>query len=125
MGVTIISPERFKSTYESIKERYYEVLKTSEKKYNHQELQEKFLEENSERSEKSEELTPKNRFKKVQKILIRMKSAYARPKMYAIKNLNALEKYQIMFKDEERAVIVQMIELMEKVILHKKLNKEY
>ena len=67
----------------------------------------------------------KNRFKKVKRILERMKSAKARPKMYAIKCLNSLEKYQMLFQNEERAIIVQMVELMEKVILHKKLNREY
>lgn len=106
MAVMILSPERFKSTYCSIKERYVLLLEKSESSTMKDELE-------------------KKRFKKVQKIVVRMKSAYARPKMYAIKNLNALEKYQVLFQDEERAVIVQMVELMEKVILHKKLNREY
>lgn len=104
--VNIISDEQFKSRYLAIKERYTQILKISEKNFQH-------------------EQSEKNRFKKVARIVERMKSAKARPKMYAIKCLNSLEKYQMMFQNEERAIIVQMVELMEKVILHKKLNREF
>lgn len=78
---------------------------------------------------KYKELAPKNteniRFKKMGQVLVRMKSAQAREKIYAIKYLNSLEKYQPIFRDEERALVVKSVELLEKVILHKKLNKQW
>ena len=120
--VTIISDEQFKSRYLSIKERYFSVLEISEKNFNNEREEKKRNYKNlSDIIDESE----KNRFKKVKRILERMKSAKERQKMYAIKCLNSLEKYQMLFQNEERAVIVQMVELMEKVILHKKLNREY
>ncbi len=118
----IISKEQFKSRYLSIKERYLQVLEKSNKRFQEERIQKR---NNARFLSDLEENPEKNRFQKVGRILIRMKDAHARPKMHSIKYLNSLEKYQMMFKDEERAVIVQMVELMEKVILHKKLNREY
>jgi hypothetical protein len=101
----IISLQRFTSEYLRIKERYFFLLeKISEK----------------------EEMNPDDkRFKKIGRIIRRMESSYERNKMFSIKNLNSLERYQMMFSNEQHAVIVQAIELLEKVILHKKLNREY
>lgn len=64
------------------------------------------------------------RWKKVGHIIKRMKNARGRDKVYAVKYMNLLEKYQPSFKEEKRALIVRAIELMQKVILHKKLNRD-
>lgn len=120
--VNIISDEQFKSKYLSIKERYFSVLEVSDRNFKRDQDEKK---QNYKHLSDVAQNPEKNRFKKVKRILERMKSAKARPKMYAIKCLNSLEKYQMLFQNEERAIIVQMVELMEKVILHKKLNREY
>jgi len=52
-----------------------------------------------------------------------MKGLYGRDKVYAVKQLNFLEDAQIAYTEERRALIVQMIELLQKLILHKKLQK--
>ena len=93
----IISFERFKSQYKLIKTKV-------------QELKLKFPED--------------LRLKKISRTLYRMKSAYSRDKSYAIKYLNTLEKYRLFFSEERGALIVKAIELMEKVILHKKINTD-
>lgn len=101
----IISLQRFISEYTRIKDRYDFLL---------------------DRFNDEEKISMDyRRFKKVGRIMLRMKESYTRKKMFSIKNLNSLEKYQMMFSNEEHAVIVQAIELLEKVILHKKLNKEF
>lgn len=61
--------------------------------------------------------------KKLKRVMRPMKGLYRRDKVYAVKQLNYLEKYQITFSEEPRALVVQMIELLQKLILHKKLNK--
>ncbi len=122
MAVNIISDEQFKNRYVTLKVKYLDVLELSNKNFKREQDEKKRNYKNlSDVSDQPE----KNRFKKVGRIVERMKSAKARPKMYAIKCLNSLEKYQMLFSNEERAVIVQMVELMEKVILHKKLNREF
>ena len=63
-------------------------------------------------------------FKKVVRVSKSLKSLYGRDKVYAVRQLNYLEKAQIAFSEERRALIVQMVELLQKLILHKKLNKE-
>ena len=91
----IISEERFKSQYNQILERY--IL-----------LKEKF---------------PKDvKFKKLNRVIRQMKSAYSRDKIYSVKYLNHFEMVQVSFSEERRALIVKCVELMQKVILHKKLN---
>ncbi len=62
-------------------------------------------------------------FKKIGRIAKGLKPLYGRDKVYAVRQLNYLEKAQIAFNEERRALIVQMIELLQKLILHKKLNK--
>lgn len=97
----ILPPEEFKRQYRDIIFRYKGLL------------------------DKNEENKRNRRFKKMGQVLIRMKAAQARDKIYAIKYLNSLEKYQPLFRDEERALVVKAVELLEKVILHKKRNKEW
>lgn len=63
-------------------------------------------------------------FKKIGRIAKSLKSLYGRDKVYAVRQLNYLEKAQVAFSEERRALIVQMIELLQKLILHKKLNKD-
>ncbi len=92
----IISEEQFKSQCRAIKERFL-VLKESD---------------------------PEDPYwKKAERIIFQMCCAYGRDKVYAVKYLNLLEKYQPSFQEEKRALIVRAVELMQKVILHKKLNK--
>jgi uncharacterized membrane protein YbaN (DUF454 family) len=63
-------------------------------------------------------------FRKISRVYRQMKSLYFRDKVYAVKHLNYLEKYQSSFTEERRALIVQTIEILQKLILHKKLIKE-
>ena len=62
-------------------------------------------------------------FKKLSRVYRQMKSLYFRDKVYAVKHLNFLEKMQVFFSEEKRALVVQTVEILEKLILHKKLNK--
>jgi len=62
--------------------------------------------------------------KKLGRVYRQMKSLYFRDKVYAIKHLNFLEKMQVVFSEEKRALVVQTVEILEKLILHKKLNRE-
>ena len=63
------------------------------------------------------------KFKKMNRVFKQMKSLYGRDKIYAINHMNYLANHQLYFEEERRALIVQAIELLKKVILHKKLNK--
>lgn len=63
------------------------------------------------------------KFKKIKRILRSLKGLYRRDKVYAVKQLNYLEKSQLFFTEERRALVVQVIELLQKLILHKKVNK--
>lgn len=63
-------------------------------------------------------------FRKISRVFRQMKSLYFRDKVYAVKHLNFLEKMQVFFSEEKRALVVQTIEILQKLILHKKLNKE-
>jgi hypothetical protein len=62
--------------------------------------------------------------KKLGRVYRQMKSLYFRDKVYAIKHLNFLEKMQVVFSEERKALVVRTIEILQKLILHKKLNKE-
>jgi len=93
----IITEEQFKSRYLAIKERF-EVLNAFDKQ--------------------------DARWKKVGRLIKIMKQVYHRDKVYAVKYMNLLEKYQPSFQEEKRALIVRSIDLMQKVILHKKLNRK-
>jgi len=61
-------------------------------------------------------------FQKIKRVIKAFGTLYAKDKVYAVKQLNYLEKYQVFFSEERRALVVQMISLLEKLILHKKLN---
>ena len=63
-------------------------------------------------------------FKKIGSIASGLRPLFGRDKVYAVRQLNYLEKAQISFSEERRALIVQMIELLQKLILHKKLNRD-
>ena len=63
-------------------------------------------------------------FKKIGRLAKTLKPLYYKDKVYAVRHLNYLEKAQVSFQEERRALIVQMIELLQKLILHKKLNPE-
>lgn len=93
----IISEERFKS-------QGFELLES------YKALQQKFPKDVS--------------FKKVGRSIRTLRSLYGRDKVYAVRQLNYLEKAQIAFDEERRALIVRAIELLQKLILHKKLNQE-
>ena len=62
-------------------------------------------------------------FKKAGRVVRVLHTLYPKDKVYAVKQLNYLERHQILFTEERRALIVQIIELLQKLILHKKLNK--
>ena len=93
---TIITPERFNSLYQDIWERYLV-------------LREKFPDDKN--------------LKKFRRLFRLMKGAYDRDKVYAVKYLNTLERIQISFTEERRALIVRAVELMQKVILQKKVGE--
>ena len=63
------------------------------------------------------------KFKKLKRVIVSLKVLYKKDKVYAVKYLNYLEKYQMHFTEERRALVVQLIELLQKLILHKKLQK--
>ncbi len=63
-------------------------------------------------------------FKRIVRIAKSLKPLYGRDKVYNVRQLNYLEKAQVTFSEERRALIVQMIELLQKLILHKKINKD-
>ena len=63
------------------------------------------------------------KFKKIGRTIRLLKTLYLKDKVYAVKQLNHLEKTLILFSEERRALMVQVIELLQKLILHKKLNK--
>lgn len=92
----IISEERFLSQSRACVERY-------------KELKEKFPDDRN--------------FKKLDRVVRPLKTLYGKDKVYAVKHLNYLEACQITFSEERRALIVQVIELLQKLILHKKLQK--
>lgn len=62
-------------------------------------------------------------FKRILRITKGLKALYGRDKVYAVRQLNYLEKAQVSFSEEQHALIVQMIEVLQKLILHKKLNR--
>ena len=62
-------------------------------------------------------------WKKLKRITRTFKHLYSKDKVYAVKQLNFLEAVQISYSEERRALIVQMIEMLQKLILHKKLQK--
>ena len=62
-------------------------------------------------------------WKKVKRVLSTLKGLYGRDKVYAVKQMNLLEDRQILFSEERRALIVQLVELLQKLILHKKLQR--
>jgi len=98
----IISKQRF----ESERERFYS-------QYN-------FLLEKLETKQETEE---KKKWQKLGKNFERMKKCYSAKKVLTIKTLRFFEKYQLSFKEEQRAVIVRCIELLKKLLWHKKLNR--
>ena len=65
----------------------------------------------------------KKKWEKLGKNFERMKKCYSARKILTIKTLRFFEKYKLLFKEEQRALIVRCIELLKKVLWHKKLNK--
>lgn len=94
---TIISEIRFTSEYQRICDRYTML---------------------SERTEHDD------RWKKLGRSIEKMKKCYRANKLLVAKILGGIEKYQMLFKEEERALVVQCIELLKKVLWEKKLNKK-
>jgi len=92
----IISEERFLSQTRRLNEQY-------------EYLREKFPED--------------KKFKKIGRVLKTFTHLYSKDKVYSVKQLNFLEDIQITYAEERRALVVQMIELLQKLILHKKLEK--
>lgn len=92
----IISAEQFESKYQELLERY-------------KDLRKKFPDD--------------IRFKKLGHVLRQSRSAHTRDRLYVVKYLNFFESKQIFFREERRAWVVRIFELLQKVILHKKLNK--
>ncbi|HID92415.1 TPA: hypothetical protein EYG96_00590 [Candidatus Gracilibacteria bacterium] len=73
--------------------------------------------------EKTEDAEEKKKWKKLGKNFERMKKCYSAKKVLTIKTLRFFEKYQLSFKEGQRAIIVRCIELLKKLLWHKKLNK--
>jgi hypothetical protein len=95
--ITIISEERYKSQTKKFLEQYSH-------------LKMKFPED--------------IKFKKIGRVLRALKTLYAKDKVYAVKQLNYVEKGFMYFAEERRALLVQVTELLQKLILHKKVNKD-
>jgi len=93
---TIITEERFLSRARDLTERY-------------KALKEKFPQDDN--------------WRKLNRVIRTLKHLYPKDKVYAVKQLNYLERVQITFTEERHALIVQTIELLQKLILHKKLQK--
>ena len=64
------------------------------------------------------------RWKKLARNFKRMEKCYSAKKVLTIKTVRFFEKYQMIFKEEQRALIVRAIELLQKLLWHKKLNRE-
>lgn len=64
------------------------------------------------------------RWQKLGRVLEKMKKCYKTNRIFVAKVLGHFEKYQMLFKEEERAFVVQCVELLKKVLWQKKLNKE-
>jgi len=64
------------------------------------------------------------RWKKLARNFKRMEKCYSAKKVLTIKTVRFFEKYQMIFKEEQRALIVRVIELLQKLLWHKKLNRE-
>lgn len=62
------------------------------------------------------------RWLKVGRVLELMKKLYAKDKIYAIKQMNYLETYQVFYDTGRGALIVNITELLKKLILQKKLE---
>ncbi len=93
----IISEQRFLSEYSRLCDRYDR------------------LSENPDHDE---------RWEKLGKLLEKTKKCYGANRILVAKILRKFEKYQMLFKEEERAFVVQSVELIKKVLWQKKLNKE-
>lgn len=65
-----------------------------------------------------------DRWGKIEKNFKRMEKCYSAKKVLSIKTLRFFEKYQLVFQEEQRALITQSIELLQKLLWHKKLNRE-
>ena len=102
----IISKQRF----ESERERFYS-------QYNC------LLEKLKNSDNKAENIDEVQKWKKLGKNFERMKKCYSAKKVLTIKTVRFFEKYQLSFKEEQRAVIVRCIELLKKLLWHKKLNR--
>ena len=105
----IISKQRF----ESERQRYFETYLYLEEK-----LKNNISEKNNENA-----LEDMKKWKKLQKNFERMAKCYSAKKVLTIKTLRFFEKYQLNFKEEQRALIVRCIELLKKLLWHKKLNR--
>lgn len=88
-------------------QRYQSQIKQAEEKY-------KLLTKKEEEDKK---------WKKLRGRMKKLRSLYHKDKVYAVKQLNFFEQSQILFQNEKRALIVFIVELLQKLILHKKLNK--
>lgn len=93
----IISESRFSSEYERLLVRYEGLLENS---YNDE------------------------RLIRLGRIFEKMKKSYKANKNFVAKILGNFEKHQPLFKERERAFVVQCIELLKKVLWQKKINKE-
>ena len=108
----IISKQRF----ESERARFFETFLYLEEKLQNS----KNSKNNISDIDISEEL---EKWRKLKKNFERMKKCYSAKKVLTIKTLRFFEKYQLSFKEEKRAVIVRCIELLKKLLWHKKLNR--
>ena len=93
----IISKDRFESQRQQMTDRYFDL---------------------------SEKHQDDLRWKKLARNFKRMEKCYSAKKVLTIKTLRFFEKYQMIFKEEQRALIVRVIELLRKLLWHKKLNRE-
>ncbi len=96
MPTTIITEERFRSQYGDIKADYAALLQAE---------------------------PDDKRWRRFGRLVQRLRRAYRVEKLYAVKYLNELQIQQRSFRGAKNALIVRAIELMQRVILHKKLNR--
>ena len=61
-------------------------------------------------------------FRNLKPVIMNLKKLYPKDKVYAVKQMNYLEKHQVTFVEERRALIVKIVGVLQKLILHKKLQ---
>ncbi|MEI7511530.1 MAG: hypothetical protein WCJ84_05210 [Candidatus Peregrinibacteria bacterium] len=78
-----------------------------------------------ERFQKFQADDPENeRFLRMGKNFKRLQNAYSRHPFFVVRQMRAIEKYHLVFQGEQRSVMIEMVELLKKLLWEKKLSRE-